>query len=451
MTEVLDLGVTLGAGLPALLHPARARTWWWTTDGPAWHDGERLWVQRSDRVLVIPMPGGEVEVEPLPDGGLVAWSLGGELLFVGRSGAPTWAEGPPDDDQAVVQVRNGADSRAVRIAGRGWRVQCDRTDVPLPEGATRARDLRPFRRGEGVCWRSEGWLYRMAHRQAPRAIAEIGKGQTFRVGPLGAVVIGDDEAWEQGAAPTRSARPLPTRLARTEWGLRWSADGRVVAGVDPEGAAIWVDLVRGQVVRTVPAALPLNGSSGTLGWDGILEVEGFDSRGWRPAESSWARRGKVLGGPGGVAWDLSVGHPLFTRAAFELGATVATSAGWATVDWESGLGHWVDPGTGVRRDEFQVGLRTGDLISRGWADGTGAVLETAEGRQYAVKRGWVAAIPDHVEPPHDTMEHGLILEAGGLRVGRRGRLWPLPVEAAARVGDRVYAWSADGLLVVLPV
>jgi hypothetical protein len=239
-------------------------------------------------------------------------------------------------------------------------------------------------------------------------------------------------------------------LARNEWGLRWSTDGQTVAGVDPDGAAVWVDLVRGEEAGTVAAALPLNGSGGTLGRDGTLEVEGGESRGWRPAESSWARRGEVLGGPGGVAWDLSVGRPLFTRTAFALGATVATDTGWATVDWESGIGHWVDPRTGARRDEFHVGLRTDDLISRGWANGAGAVLQSAEGRQYMVKGGWVTAIPEPLEPPPDPAERDLFLEAEGLRIGRRGPLWPLPVEAAARVGDRVYAWSGDGLLVALP-
>jgi len=447
---VIELTLGLGGGLPALLHPARAQSWWWTPAGPVWHDGERLWVRRDERVLVIPMPGAEVDVEPLPDGGLVAWSPGGELLFVDRSGSPTWAEGPPDDDTAVVQVRNGADSRAVRVAGRGWLVQCDRTDVPLPEGATRARDLRPFRRGEGVCWRSEGWLYRMAHRHPPRAVGEIGKEQTFQVGPLGAVVIGGEEGWDRGAAPARSARPLPVQLSRGPWGLRWSTDGRVVAGQDSAGAAVWVDLVRSRVVRTVPEALPLDGVGRHLGQDGTLALAGDEGWGWRPVESSWARRGELLGGPGGVAWDLSVGLPLFTRSAFELGATVATDTGWATVNWETGSGHWVDPLTGVRRDEFQVGIRTGDLVSRGWAHGEGAVLQTAEGRQYAVRGRWVTAIPEPLQPPPDSAERGLFFQEGGLRVGRRGTLWPLPVEAAARVGDRVYAWSADGLLVALP-
>lgn len=421
--------LSLGGELPALLHPGRGRSWWWTATGPAWTDGGRLWVVRGERVLVLPLEG-EVDLEPLPGGGLVAWSAAGEVVHVGRAGAPTRSHVAADDEDGTVQVRNGADIRAVR-RGTDWRVQWEETDVPLPEGATRARDLRPFRRGPGVCWRSEGWLYRMAMGARPRPVAELGPEERWCVGPAGAVLLGGEGGWDRGAAPGHGVRPLPALLAGGE--VRWSPDGRVVAGIDGEHTATWIDLDGGRVLETRPQAWPLDGQGRWLGRDGTLPESG-----WHPREASWARADELLGGPGGRVWDLASGRPI-TPPVLRLGVTVTTPEAWATVDWETGEGTWVDPRTGRTGPRFRIPLAADDVVRGGRVE-AGVVVETAEGAHWRVEGDRV--LP--AEPARRYKRPEPALAAFGRRKP------DLPLEGAARVGGRIYGWSTDGLLVAFP-
>ncbi len=434
MRDALTLAVGPDAGLPALLHPGLGVAWWWTLDGPAWHDGERLWVRRGARVLVLPLAGAP-DVEPLPEGGLVAWTTEGEVVHVPRTGPPTRLHGPPDAAGAPVRVRNGADLRAWSRRGEGWRVQAAGADLPLPEGASRARDLRPYRRGEGFAWRSDGWLYRMTHRHAPRAVCELQATQAFTTGPDGALLVGDDSAWDRAAPARGHLRPLPVPLARTPWGQRWRADGGAVAGVTLEGRAVCIDLRDGAIVHDQPHARPLDAAGRFLGLDGTLSV-GVDL-GWRPREASCALRGARLAGPAGVVWDLDTGRRLFERPCVRFGVTVPTDDAWLSADWETGYGVRFDPETGRVIEPMHVPVLADDVLTRGWGDGVRAIVESAEGRQHVVEAGRVAPPASRVKaPPREPAP----------RLPR-----DLPVTDATVRGGRRVAWSDDGLLVLLPI
>ena len=150
-------------------------------------------------------------------------------------------------------------------------------------------------------------------------------------------------------------------------------------------------------------------------------------------------------------WDLDTGRRCFTRPVLRLGATVAARGPWATVAWDTGRGRWFDPETGRTVERFEVPVHSGDVLAAGWADDAAAVFETAEGRQVVVEGGWFR-FPSRPRPrPPAPREPGVAVGAEGLHVGGwRGALWPLPVEEACTVGDRVYGWSTDGLLVAVP-
>jgi hypothetical protein len=257
------------------------------------------------------------------------------------------------------------------------------------------------------------------------------------------VLLGEEMGYQKGAPAGGSARRLPVPLVASPWGLRWSADGRVVAGVDPEDRAVTIDLAAAKVVGETRHALPLDAMGRALRHDGTITHADTT---WTPREAAWALKGDKLGGPGGAVWDLAKGRRCFAKSALEF-VTVPTDSGWATVDWETGDGRWIDPRSGKTLDRFEVAVRTGDVVTKGWPDGKRAVLETAEGRQWVVEGGWTSTPPAQIEPPGTPLEGVVAVDE---RLFTRGKVGPLPVETAIKRGKRVWAWNTDGLLVALP-
>ncbi len=321
-------------------------------------------------------------------------NVGRAVAWWWRRNAPVWFDG--------TQHRRWADDRA----------------EPCP--------VEPFaqihRRGEVRLspqlrvWVADGWVYR-ERGGARRAIGPA--EEVLAVGPNAAVLVGDADAWITGASATGSLKKLPIELARGEWGLRWSDDGGEVAGQAPDGRGVSLSLAGPAVIKTRLGALPIDTDDRWLDLvSGALTV-GQSIIGAGMIEASCCRQGHVLGGPGGVAWDLRTGQALFSAPTFLLGATVATEGLWATADWESGDGHWVDTHTGEQGHTFNVPLVDGDVLTGGFRDGDAVVFVTAEHWAWRV-------LGDEVEP-----------------VSYRAP----PAEEHTAVVDGIrYAWDSDGWL-----
>jgi hypothetical protein len=430
--ELIWLSKDLGAGSPTLAHPPRGVAWWRAGAARVVHDGARAYVDLGDRVAVVPL-GASPDV--IRDG---------EDLLLTDAAGTAWRIGQGVSRHGGRCNREGTHVEVHRPRGGSWVATTRGRPLALPQGATDARELWPWRSGPGLLWTTEGWLYRWPLDGTPRAVAQIREGDAVLPGPGGAFLVGRGGAWTDGAPPGGSARALPVAVDAGDWGVRWSDDGMRIHGLDLAGEPVRVGLSGGHAPL---AGLPLDAEGAVLLGDGTIAGAGAAVPGIR--EASWALDGRWLGGPGGVVWDLTTGKKLLDAPVLRLGATVATTAGWATADWEDGRGVWVDPAPGRVRDPFAVPLDEDDTIETGAAQGSVAVFTTANGVHWAVEGSRVtrtAKAPSPVPPPPDP----------SFRVGRdglvvAGRAFPLPVEAAVRVGGRVWAWSTDGLLVAIPV
>lgn len=385
----------------ALVHPGRADAWWHLGGHRfAWHDGDRLFVERGDEVLCL-LAEGPVHVVPT-DGGCLALTPSREFR-IGSS---------------VEEV----DPRAARLGRpdahrRGGEWVADGLDLPL--GARRARSLRPFPTGRGAVWTADGWTYRMEDR--PHALGPAG---TFLVGPGGAVVVGDDDVFRHAAALGRPLAPLPCPLAAP---VRFAPDGTRVDGVDPDGEGVAIDLRSLRVVERRDA-VPVGGGwllpDGRLLCDGALVRSGI-------REASWAVRDHLLAGPGGRIRDLRTGE-VVGDAEVHLGATVATATGFCTVHWETGEGLCIDA-RGRAVAAFRIPLEEDDVVVDGRPDGEGARFGTALGRGWRVD----GAVVDPAEPPE--------VERPEPPEG-----WEIPVEAETVVSGVRWGWTTDGLLLARP-
>lgn len=419
----IRLGLRPGPA-PRLLHAGRARAWFRTPAGVAWLDGERLWAALGDEVHVVPLRGDAV-----------IWGRAGRL--VADNGVESVVVTTAVAAEVGTRRRHGLDVVIERAPAAPWQAA-----MRLPDGAASSRELRPYAEGIGVVWRDGGWWYR-CDEHGVQAFATARPGERCAVGPCGAVVLGDADAWRRAAAPRGSARPLPVPLDARGWGVRFAADGGSVAGVR-DGAAVTVDLRREGGVGRVADRWPVDADGLLLGPDGALDVG-------EPAftgliEASCAFSPPWLAGPGGVVWDLRRGAPVFATPALALGATARVGDRWATVRWDDGDGVWLDA-SGRRVGRFSVPLPDDDVVSGACADGDALIVATAGGAAFRVRGEAVSAAEADVPSPPRRGE-GWRLVRGGIEVG--GARWPLPVDGAARFGDAVWAWSSDGLLVALP-
>jgi hypothetical protein len=320
--------------------------------------------------------------------------------------------------------------------------------VDLPEGAAEAQDLRPWPSGRGVVWRSEDWLYRWDTRSV-RPIGRCNAGDSWLVGPAGAVLVGRDGEWTAGAARRGSVSPLPTPITIDPWGVRFDDDGAEVAGIGTAGDHVRVDLVGGRLLARTVGSLPLDAGTGALVGDTVRVHGAIRFRG--VGEHTWALGGAQLAGPAGVVWDLVSGTPRFSNPVVKLGATAATGGLWVTIDWEHGDGAWFDPATGAITSRFRIQLAEGDMIEAATAVAGIGYARTSIGRVYAIDAGKVEHVQEYPDPVElgDRGDRWQIVP-NGIRVDGYG-LVRVPVEAAATIGGRVWAWNTDGLLVAFAV
>lgn len=357
---------------PSLLRAGRGTGWWW--------------------------PGVPVVADPLR-----IWVLG-EVA----SSVPA-----PDAEQVL---RDGDD--LVVLSGRTWvRIAGER--------ATRGR--HPLALGPVGLWVDEGFVYR-AHGGRTTAIDIVRRGERVTFGPRGAALLGVD-GWTRGGLPGRSPRPLARPLLESP--VRWSDDGRRVAGLDEDEQGVVVDLETGRVeeVDGQPVSVDTWLRGAEIVRDGRIVRRGV-------AEASTARQGDRLAGPAGRLWSLGTGCPVGDEGVVALGVTVGTPTGFVTVDWATHCGWTVDP-DGVRRDPFRLPLDEDDTVVAGIWDAGAVHLETALGERFRVLGGRVAPGDRPVTPPDgpETIES----PAGSFDAA-----------GTAEVGSHRFAWNDDGWLLAWP-
>lgn len=384
---------------PRLIHPPRGDGWWRIADRLVSSDGHSCWVHRPDGSRLYPVDG-PIQVR---DGHVVT-------------------------DAGVLDPATGVltpGTRDPRLShGTGW----SRDGEALPPAAASA--WRPIAYEGGVLWTDGGHVWRAAG--AVRAVGNAPRRARLSVGPTGAFVVGAED-YTDAAPPGRSAVAMPVRFDADHWGVRWSADGETVLGVDEHGKG-WSYHIPTRALTALPG-LPLDADTTVTD-----RIPGFD----RPiVEASCARAGHLLAGPGGLVWDLRAAAPVADQPVIRLGGTFALDDRFGTIGWEDGEGAWVAH-DGAVLGEFRIPLDEHDALDDAWAAlGAGWVRTTGD-RIFRVAPG-VVSEEDDAPPPPRTARVGRRTKAGldlGLAVA-------LPADEAAVLGDRVFAWSQDGLLVSL--
>lgn len=99
--------------------------------------------------------------------------------------------------------------------------------------------------GAAVAWQDMGWLYRRRRDRAARALGPAGRGDRLQVGPGGAVLRGDADAWIAAAADAGPLLALPCPLDASRPVLL-ADGGRTLAGHGLDGDAIVLRLDGGR-------------------------------------------------------------------------------------------------------------------------------------------------------------------------------------------------------------
>ena len=400
---------------PALLQLPSSLCWFQAPDGAAcWVDGV-AWIPVHDRVVAVPLPGPPEEVATEPD--LVLRGTDGTSVRVTRDGllvAPASAD------------RIGADLRLTR-EGAQWSAPWE-----LVDGARRSPRAWPFGTGLGLVWTDSGWVYRQRQGQAPVPLGPITSTERLLAGPQGAVLIGDDQLWTRAASATGTMLALEAPLA-VDGPVRWAPDGEEVAGwthPDPDDTeVVSLDLHTGAVHMRVPHAVP-------MGHDCVAAAGDPDVPGRAMRAADVAREGQLLGGPGGMVWNLDVGAPCTPRPILGPGPHLPMGRVWLTHDG-GGAVRWIDPRKGKTTAHAQVPLSRFDEIASLVVRDAGAEVRTLFGETH-----WVPLPPGVVHEP---------ARKAAARPRRCAPRWRnLGFSQGVRRKDRVYAWSPDGLLAVLP-
>jgi hypothetical protein len=248
-------------------------------------------------------------------------------------------------------------------------------------------------------------------------------------------------------------RGVGVRLGRSvsAEGARFAPDGTSVLAATADGV-VWIGLADGAVRRTWAGSFaPVGFAPGPVLWDldrgvlvdeaGAVLLEGF--AGARPAFA-----GTVLAGPGGAVWDLAAG----TRGRTGLDGGVCATDGARVAHVDDHEVHVLDGPTfahglcpdddavdaaRIEGDAIVVATLDGEVGTFGLADGAARSRKT----QRAPWRNPPAACPPGVVLPEADGES--ILAVWDTR-------YPLPADAAARVGGELWAWTSEGSLVAVP-
>jgi hypothetical protein len=269
----------------------------------------------------------------------------------------------------------------------------------------------------------EGFVY-----VAGRPVVSLAPGERAWAGPGGALLVGAVLV-DRGALPGRTPRDLHPSLVPES--VRWSDDGRRVAGVGPDGAAVVIDLGSREVVQlgnVEPVAVDAwIDRTGCLVRNGVTVLDGL-------REASPAVWEDQLAGPGGLVWSLRTGAPVSAERVVALGCTVGTPDGFVTVDWQTHMLRTL-PSAGPGA-EAPLPLEPDDLVVAGvWADGA-VHLSTAYGRNLTWRDG-------RVEPGDRTVRQPAPASID-TPVG------PWRMAGTTAVDGTTFGWTEDGWLLAWP-
>ncbi len=438
--------LSLGTGpLPRLLAPGVPD--WLGADGVrvGWALRDRLFLHNGDHVDVVELPDEIEEVAAAPHRWTVALGSG----FVRVDPATARIEELLLDDEAEPLATHAGEELGLFVEVPEHRLLrlVDGRPLPLPDGALRARWIRPWATGIGAVWVDLDVVFRLGTRVSVVGRAPAPEG--IACGPDGAVLIaikGDAVVAAPRGLALRVGRPLDADSAR------FSPDGTSVLAACPEGVA-WIDLATGAVRKVWDGSLaPVGFAPEPVLWDldrgalldasGAVVLDGF-------AGAAPAMAGRVLAGPGGVVWDLGTG----TRGAVVLRDGVCATDGARTIHADDT--HVQVLGGGPRFAHALVGDE--DAIDAARIDGNTLVLATLDGEvgRYTLPDGEPRERTHQRSPwktPAAPRPEGVTLtsDEAESRVTVGATAWPLPADGAAKVGDNVWAWTREGALFELP-
>lgn len=437
--------LSLGTGpLPRLLAPGVPD--WLGADGVriGWALRDRLFLHAGSSVDVVELPDEIEEVAASPH----RWTLALGSGFVRVDPETARIEELLLDDEAEPLATHAGEELGLFVEVPEHRLLrlVDGRPLPLPDGALRARWIRPWATGIGAVWVDIDVIFRLGSRVSVLGRAPAPEG--IACGPEGSVLIGI-----KGDAVVAAPRGFAVLVGRPidADSARFSPDGTTVLAACPEGVA-WIDLVTGAVRKVWDGSLvPVGFAPGPILWDldrgavldesGAVVLDGF-------AGSAPATAGRVLAGPGGAVWNLTSG----VRGGDVLRDGVCATDGERTI-------HADDTHVQVLGGpRFAHGLcGEEDAIDAARIDGDTLVLATLDGEvgRYTLPAGeprerthqrspWKSlppARPESVTLTRDEAE-------SQIRIG--DQTWPLPADGAATVGDQVWAWTREGSLFGFP-
>ncbi|MDP2312739.1 MAG: hypothetical protein Q8P41_07525 [Pseudomonadota bacterium] len=437
--------LSLGNGpLPRLLAPGVPD--WIGADGVriGWTLRDRLFLRAGDHVEVVELPDEAEEVAASPRRWTVA--LGSGFVRVDPQAARI-EELLVDDEAEPVATHAGEDlGLFLEVPEHRLLRLVDGRPLPLPDGALRARWIRPWATGFGAVWIDLDVIVRLGARTSVVGRAPSPEG--IACGPEGGVLVAI-----KGDAVVAAPRGLAVRVGRTldADSARFSPDGTSVLAACPDGVA-WVDLATGAVRKVWDGSLaPVGFAPGPVLWDldrgvlvdeaGTVLLDGF-------AGASPAMAGQVLAGPGGAVWDLASG----TRGVADLRDGVCATDGERTVHVDDATVRVLGGGRfahGLCGDE--------DAVDAARIDGDTLIVATLDGEvgRYTLPEGERRERTHQRSPwkrPPAPRPEGVTLTSDDAesRVGVGEATWPLPADGAARVAESVWAWSHEGALFALP-
>jgi hypothetical protein len=325
--------------------------------------------------------------------------------------------------------------------------------IRVPVGALDAQP-QPFPDGPGLLWVVDSMVYRLRSGAGVRSAGTLpARPDSWRAGPRGAAAfqVGED-LWCMG--PSRQ----PIHLAGLAWeGLRFAPSGDRVLGHTASGIAecclntgevLWEISGRMQPVGFSPEPVFLEERTGRVrDAEGLVLAEGFNP-------SAAVRDGDRLYGPGGTAWNLRTGERLWPHA--PLAAEHLAVIGDRLVAIGEDLRLFDLAGEPCGQAPLPIDTETEGWPVDVYPTGSGSLcVELEEGAlelSLDGQRRHLAAPTPPPPPPTDLVWSEPDEPARLSLVDPSGKVtqtWPIASDGAARVGDRVWSWTEDGMLCAL--
>jgi hypothetical protein len=365
-------------------------------------------------------------------------------------------------------ARQSIAARAVSV-GAEWAVvdrgshrsllNVGQTALPrVPEGAREAHP-RPWIGGAGITWIAENTVYRMGSDGRVRVAGSLpGRPKGWVVGPEGAAVF-EMEHGILGLAPGGGLVPLAPLDVQT---VRFDAGGGRIIAWNGEGV-VEIDLRTAKMstvqpgdlrpVGFAPDAVVLDESTGTLRTlSGARVATGF-------CPSASAIDGVQLYGPGGTAWDLQTGEPIWTHA--PLCGEHLSVVGAYIVSVGSQIEVFDRQGVATHRFALPSEADTHGPVYDVIADPPGhffleleeTALRVPVDGQGEPARFFLDALDTLIDLDQSVAGWRCDPELPAVvRVNGDGQTiasWPIAADAVLELGGRLWCWNDDGMLLAL--